>query len=61
MPSLDAIDRKILSHLQTDSRMTMRIHVISIDGRLDDRYFEVTSEQPRKIVDSNTSAMPLKG
>ena len=43
------------------AKVTIRIQVISIDGRLDDRYFEVTSEQPRKIVDSSTSAIPLKG
>ena len=38
-----------------------RIQAISIEGRLADRYFAVTSEQPRNIVDSRISAMPLKG
>src|ERR1700712_152297 len=38
-----------------------RIHAISIEGRVADRYFAVTSEQPRKIVDARISAMPRNG
>src|SRR5262245_5573133 len=38
-----------------------RIQVISIGGRLAERYFAVTSEMPRKIVDARISAMPLNG
>src|ERR1700754_4216126 len=38
-----------------------RIQAISIDGSVADRYFEVTSELPRKIVESRISAMPLNG
>ena len=37
------------------------IQVISIDGNVADRYFAVTSEVPRKIVDARISAMPLNG
>src|ERR1700749_1593964 len=50
-----------ITGVNISAKVAMRIQVISIDGRLDDRYFEVTSEQPRKIVDSNTNAIPLKG
>jgi hypothetical protein len=35
--------------------------VISIEGSVAERYFEVTSEVPRKIVDSRIRAMPLNG
>src|SRR6185437_9792292 len=38
-----------------------RSQAISIEGRLVERYFAVTSEVPRKIVESRISAMPLKG
>ena len=38
-----------------------RSQAISIDGMLDDRYFAVTSDVPRKIVDSKISAMPRNG
>jgi hypothetical protein len=38
-----------------------RIHAISIDGNVADRYFAVTSEHPRKIVDARISAMPRNG
>ena len=38
-----------------------RIQAISIDGNVADKYFEVTSEVPRKIVDSRISAMPRNG
>src|SRR5215207_11346218 len=38
-----------------------RIHAISIEGSVAERYFAVTSEAPRKIVEASTSAMPLNG
>ena len=38
-----------------------RIQVISIGGRLAERYFAVTSEMPRNIVEARISAMPLNG
>jgi len=38
-----------------------RIHAISIEGSVADRYFAVTSEAPRNIVDARISAMPLNG
>src|SRR3954471_13859011 len=38
-----------------------RIHAISIEGSVAERYFAVTSEQPRKTVDVRISAMPRNG
>ena len=38
-----------------------RIQVISIEGKVAERYFAVTSEVPRKIVEARISAMPLNG
>src|SRR5689334_8493556 len=38
-----------------------RTQAISIEGRLAERYFAVTSETPRNVVESRISAMPLKG
>src|SRR3954469_8535261 len=38
-----------------------RIQAISIEGNVADRYFAVTSEHPRKIVDVRISAMPRNG
>ena len=38
-----------------------RIHAISIEGSVADRYFAVTSEAPRNTVDAKINAMPLKG
>src|SRR5215204_3375944 len=38
-----------------------RIQAISIEGSVAERYFAVTSEVPRKIVEASTSAMPLNG
>ena len=38
-----------------------RIQAISIEGSVAERYFAVTSEQPRKIVDVRISAMPRNG
>src|SRR5215471_4100994 len=43
------------------AKVTKRIKVISIEGRVEERYFDVTSEVPRKIVESRISAMPFKG
>src|SRR6202051_3906460 len=37
------------------------IQVISIDGNVDDRYFEVASDVPRNTVDKRMSAMPRNG
>ena len=37
------------------------IHAISIEGNVAERYFAVTSDAPRKIVEASTSAMPLNG
>src|SRR6202140_3805848 len=37
------------------------IQAISIEGRLVDRYFAVTSDAPRNTVDARISAMPRKG
>src|SRR3954470_8127062 len=38
-----------------------RIHAISIEGSVADRYFAVTSEHPRKIVDARMRAIPRNG
>src|SRR6266478_3888656 len=38
-----------------------RIQAISIEGSVADRYFAVTSETPRKIVEAKINAMPLNG
>src|SRR5215211_2382053 len=38
-----------------------RIQAISIDGKLAERYFAVTSEAPKNTVDARISAMPLNG
>jgi hypothetical protein len=38
-----------------------RIHAISIDGSVPDRYFAVTSEHPRNTVDPKINAMPRNG
>src|SRR6185437_6765775 len=38
-----------------------RIQVISTEGSVAERYFEVASEVPRKIVESRISEMPLNG
>src|SRR3954451_19393626 len=43
------------------AKVRKRIQAISIDGKVADRYFAVTSEQPRKIVDVKISAMPRNG
>src|SRR6201996_1349972 len=44
-----------------NAKMRKRSQAISIEGRLDDRYFAVTSEVPRKIVEARISAMPRNG
>ena len=38
-----------------------RIQAISIDGSVADRYFDVTSDIPRKTVEARISAMPRNG
>src|SRR4051794_19525277 len=38
-----------------------RIHAISMEGNVAERYFAVTSEQPRNTVDARISAMPRNG
>src|SRR3954452_7521272 len=38
-----------------------RIHAISMDGSVAERYFAVTSEHPRNTVDARISAMPRNG
>src|SRR5438132_11732487 len=38
-----------------------RIHAISIEGNVADRYFAVTSEVPRNTVDARINAIPLNG
>src|SRR5882672_5366669 len=38
-----------------------RIHAISIDGSVADRYFAVASEAPRNTVEARISAMPRNG
>src|SRR5246127_1090678 len=38
-----------------------RIQAISIEGKVADRYFAVTSETPRNTVDARMRAMPLNG
>ena len=38
-----------------------RIQAISTEGNVADRYFAVTSEQPRKIVDAKINPMPRNG
>src|SRR4051794_32717412 len=37
------------------------IHVISIEGSEEARYFAVTSDRPRNTVEARISAMPLNG
>jgi hypothetical protein len=38
-----------------------RIHAISVEGNVADKYFDVTSEDPRNTVDARISAMPRNG
>ena len=38
-----------------------RIQVISIEGKVADRYFAVTSETPRNTVDARIIAIPRNG
>jgi hypothetical protein len=38
-----------------------RIHAISIEGNVADRYFAVTSDMPRNTVEARISAMPRNG
>src|SRR3954469_5486272 len=51
----------IIAGVMISANTTNRIHAISIDGSVADRYFAVTSEMPRNTVDARISAMPLNG
>src|SRR3954470_15293890 len=51
----------IIAGVMISANTTKRIHAISIEGSVADRYFAVTSEMPRKTVDAKISAMPLNG
>ena len=51
----------IIAGVMISANTRKRIHAISIEGSVADRYFAVTSEAPRKIVEASTSAMPLNG
>ena len=51
----------IIAGVMISANTRKRIQVISIEGKVADRYFAVTSEAPRKIVEASTSAMPLNG
>ena len=51
----------IIAGVMMTANTTNRIHAISIEGSVADRYFAVTSEMPRKIVEASISAMPLNG
>src|SRR6266702_3149420 len=53
--------RKMIDSAVTNSGATNRIHAISIEGNVADRYFAATSEAPRKIVEARINAMPLNG
>ena len=51
----------IIAGIMISANIRNRIQAISIEGNVADRYFAVTSEVPRKIVDARISAMPLNG
>ena len=51
----------IIAGVMIRANTRKRIQAISIEGSVADRYFAVTSEMPRKIVDARISAMPLNG
>ena len=51
----------IIAGVMMIANTVKRIHAISIEGNVADRYFAVTSETPRKTVDARINAMPLKG
>jgi len=51
----------IIAGVMISANTTNRIHAISIEGSVAERYFAVTSEMPRKTVDAKISAMPLNG
>src|SRR5215218_627719 len=50
-----------IAGVMISANTTNRIHAISIEGSVADRYFAVTSEMPRKTVDAKINAMPLNG
>src|SRR5258708_31394431 len=45
----------------TRANTRKRIHAISIEGNVADRYFAVTSETPRNTVEARISAIPRNG
>ena len=51
----------IIAGIMISANTRNLIHAISIEGNVADRYFAVTSEMPRKIVEASISAMPLNG
>ena len=51
----------IIAGVMISANTRKRIQAISIEGSVAERYFAVTSEAPRKIVEASTSAMPLNG
>src|SRR5438552_3928965 len=51
----------LISRDRISVHTSKRIHAISIEGKVADRYFAVTSDAPTKIVDARISAMPLNG
>ena len=50
-----------IAGIMMTAKVTNLIQVISIEGNVAERYFEVTSEVPRNIVESRISAIPLNG
>src|SRR5690349_3367841 len=54
-------DPGIIAGTMISANTRKRTQAISIEGRLAERYFAVTSETPRNVVESRISAMPLKG
>ena len=51
----------IIAGVMITANTRKRIQAISIEGSVAERYFAVTSEVPRKIVEASISAMPLNG
>src|SRR5215471_15489245 len=50
-----------IAGVMINAKTRKRIQAISIEGKVADRYFAVTSETPRNTVDARISAMPLNG
>ena len=51
----------IIAGVMISAKTRNLIQAISIDGSVAERYFAVTSEQPKNTVDARISAMPLNG